>query len=862
LTSRGSKTILQLRQSNPVHPQTIADGLEVTHPDGPGLGLRAPEASGHIIHCYGNEAALAEQVAAFISAGIKSGEAALIVATAGHWESLTAKLRESGFDLPALQGERKLIYLDARETLGKILAEGKVDACHFQKVVGHPIQAMLASHSGLRVFGEMAALLWSDGNHEAASSLEELWGNLSRAHPFSLFSAYPMQAFASRQAELEARKATESALLKEARPDALDLARLEEARKRLAAIVESSNDAIISKDLKGIINSWNKGAERIFGYTASEIIGKPVTLLIPKTKQDEEPSILARIRKGERIEHYETLRRRKDGSLIEISLSVSPIRNERGEIIGASKIARDITEQKRYQAALTESEMRFRDMADSAPVFVWMSGPDGLVTYFNKPWLEFTGRSMALEMGSGWVDGIHSEDAKRFQDGYFLALQAHTGFRMEYRMRRCDGDYRWMLNTGMPRISPNGEFLGFIGSCLDITELKNTAEQLRQAQKMEVVGRLAGGIAHDFNNLLTAINGYSEMALGMVDEDEPLHEFLGEIKKSGERAAALTQQLLAYSRKQILAPKVFDLNEAVSEMGKMLQRLIGEDIVLETLLDPDLGLAKADPGQVQQIILNLVLNARDAMPDGGSLLLETGSVLLSRDQPEYLMDAIAGPYVRLTVTDNGIGMTPEVKAKIFEPFFTTKAVGHGTGLGLSSVYGILKQSGGSIAVTSEPGRGSAFHVFLPLADPQSRPRAPRQIESPHATSKGETILLVEDEDTVRKFIQRILAANGYDVLEAKEGEAALRLVKEHPSIDLVLTDVVMPKMNGGALAEKLKLLQPDINILFMSGYASNIFLSKGLLDPGARFLQKPFNQAELLQKVKQILLRPHRKTAR
>jgi PAS domain S-box-containing protein len=482
-----------------------------------------------------------------------------------------------------------------------------------------------------------------------------------------------------------------------------------------------------------------------------------------------------------------------------------------------------------------------------------MSAPDGRITYLNRPWQEFTGRSLDKDLGEGWAEGIHPDDVKRVQEVYAVALKAHSGFRLEMRMRRFDGAYRWILNTGLPRISPQGEFQGFIGSGIDIHDLKDTEEQLRQAQKMEAVGRLAGGIAHDFNNLLTAINGYSEMALGMIDDDDPLFEYLTEIRKSGERAAGLTQQLLAYSRKQILAPKVFDLNDTVVEMEKMLRRVIGEDIELSSELEPELGLAKADPGQIQQIILNLVLNARDAMPNGGRLVLQTANVVLNGEQVNLPSEPARGPHVRLSVSDNGIGMTPEVRSRIFEPFFTTKGVGKGTGLGLSSVYGIIKQSGGSISVTSEYGRGSTFHVYLPISESEKERIRYRRYDAPEPQAKGETILLVEDEETVRKFIHRTLSARGYAILEAGNGAEALSVAAKSGPIDLVLTDVVMPNMNGGQLAEKLKALQPNINILFMSGYTSNIFLSKGFLDPGARFLQKPFSQGELIRKVEEVL---------
>ena len=504
---------------------------------------------------------------------------------------------------------------------------------------------------------------------------------------------------------------------------------------------------------------------------------------------------------------------------------------------------------RRYEAVLSESERRFRTMADSAPVLMWLTDAAGKCTYVNFPWLQFTGNGLETELARDPGDGVHPDDAPRYRETLRKAADARVGFHMEYRFRRADGAWRWLLDTGTPRRGEDGSFLGYIGSCVDITDTKDTEEQLRQAQKMEAVGRLAGGIAHDFNNLLTAINGYSEMALNMASEDATLSEFLSEIKRAGERAASLTQQLLAYSRKQILAPTVFDLNDTVADMERMLRRLIGEHIQMEAILAPGLGMVRADPGQVQQIILNLVLNARDAMQGGGRLTLETSNVI-----PDARPDQVSKPHVMLAVRDTGSGMSPDVKMRIFEPFFTTKDVGKGTGLGLSSVYGIIRQSGGFVTVDSEPGQGSVFRVHLPLAETDSGPSAGNRGTGlrPEGAA-NETILLVEDEETVRKFIYRTLVAQGYSVLESKDGPSALTLGEKCRRIDLLLTDVVMPNMNGAVLAERLKALHPGMGILFMSGYTDNVFLPGGLLEPGAKFLQKPFAQGDLLQKVKELL---------
>ena len=497
--------------------------------------------------------------------------------------------------------------------------------------------------------------------------------------------------------------------------------------QKFAAIVNSSNDAIISKDLNTIIMSWNRGAERIFGYTAEEAIGRSITILIPPDHINEEPKILERIRRGETINHYETVRRRKDGTNIDISLTVSPIYDRNGNIVGASKIVRDIT------------------------------------------------------------------------------------------------------------------------------HVKETEEQLRQALKMEAVGRLAGGIAHDFNNLLTSIEGFTEMALARASGDPVLKDYLEEVHKPSLRAASLTQQLLAYSRKQILALKIIDINDTIRELDKMLPRLIGEDIRFRTRLDPGLGSIKADPGQIQQIIVNLVLNARDAMPNGGTLDIKTSGIYLdSINAPKDLAEA-PGSYILLEVRDSGVGMPPELQKRIFEPFFTTKEVGKGTGLGLSSAYGIIKQSGGAITVDSAPGKGSTFAIYLPCVDDQGiKVALPPAAETQGLTRAGETILLAEDEHSVRKFLAFTLRAKGYNVVEASDGELALEAGRKLPRIDLLLSDVVMPNMNGGKLAEAIKTHHPDINVLFMSGYTKEIVSSSGM-EPEVRFLQKPFTQAELIMKIRELL---------
>jgi PAS domain S-box-containing protein len=550
-----------------------------------------------------------------------------------------------------------------------------------------------------------------------------------------LFYGHPEPDIFSEQAErnlvslaTQAAVALDNAYLYAALQKQIEQGRQREAAARhFASIVASSNDAIVSKNLNSIVLSWNKAAERIFGYTAEEMIGTSITKLIPENHMDEEPEILRRIQAGQTLNHYDTVRRRKDGTLINISLTVSPIKDEQGKIVGASKIARDIT------------------------------------------------------------------------------------------------------------------------------DIKTAEEQLRQAQKMEAVGRLAGGVAHDFNNLLTSILGFVDMALAQIESESEVAEYLEEVRKAGTRAASLTQQLLAYSRKQILAPRVVDLNESVTELDKMLTRLIGEDVEFRTRLDPDLGKIKADPGQVQQVIMNLALNARDAMPTGGTLTVETENVYLDRGYVANHPDSAMGPHVRLTVTDIGTGIPPEIMAHIFEPFFTTKEVGKGTGLGLSSVYGIVKQSGGSISVESQVGKGTTFSIYFPAVDRKGR--AIKESPARHHESRsrhGETILLAEDEGTVRKFLVAALRSHGYHVVEARDGADALEIGSKLGQVDLVLSDVVMPGINGGKLATGIKAIHPGAKFLFISGYTRDA-VSVRDLGEGASFLQKPFTQSDILAKVREVL---------
>jgi two-component system cell cycle sensor histidine kinase/response regulator CckA len=501
----------------------------------------------------------------------------------------------------------------------------------------------------------------------------------------------------------------------------------EDALAKLAALVRCSQDAIISADIDASITSWNDGAMRLYGYGSAEALGRPLAFLVPPERADEFRATIGRIQRGEFVDAYETLRRAKDGSVVHVIATLSPIKDKEGLPTGFAAIHRDISELKRVEA------------------------------------------------------------------------------------------------------------------------------QYRQAQKMEAVGRLAGGVAHDFNNLLTVINGYSGLILAGLHEHDSKRGLIEEVARAGERAAALVQQLLAYSRKQIVQLKVLDLNLIVAALGKMLRPLLGEDIELATELARELRPIKADPTQIEQVIMNLAVNARDAMPRGGRLTLRTRNVDVAEGHAGSASELPPGPYTVLVVGDTGVGMDAETMRHIFEPFFTTKETGQGTGLGLATVYGVVKQSGGHIQVESKPEAGTTFTLYFPSFS-ESPGRSARLSGEQELPAGNETILLVEDEAGVRSLARYVLQRCGYTVLDAANGVDALEIAARHAGgIDLVMTDVVMPGMNGREVAESLRQLRPATKVLFLSGYTEDAVVRHGIKESEAAFLAKPFAIATLAHKVREVL---------
>jgi len=507
--------------------------------------------------------------------------------------------------------------------------------------------------------------------------------------------------------------------------------------------------------------------------------------------------------------------------------------------------------------ARVAAETKYRTLVEhlSAVTYIAEVGLDTPWTYISPQIELLTGYTPAewLTNSNLWLQRVHPDDQPVVIAAEELAFEK-GGYQNEYRIIRKDGRTVWVSDTAVTLRDNRGVQM-LHGVLVDITDNKIMELQLRQSGKMEAVGTLAGGIAHDFNNLLTVIEGYAELLVNQAEHNAPLRDGMKKIQDATNRAAGLTRQLLAFSRRQVLQPRVIDLNNVAFQMDSMLRRLIGEDVQMRTVTSPNLWRVRADPAQIEQVIMNLVVNARDAMPSGGKLTLETSNAQLDEATAQK-HSAEPGQYVMLAVTDTGIGMDAETQSHIFEPFFTTKPMGRGTGLGLSTVYGIIKQSGGHIWVYSEPHHGTCFKIFLPRVFEQAEISGVQK-RSDSWQRGDQTILLVEDEDSVRELTRTILASCGYTVIAASGAALALRLAAKHSGrIHLLLTDVVMPECNGHELAQRLAALRPETRVLYMSGYTDNVIAHHGMLDQDTYFLQKPFTPAALAEKVHHVLTAP------
>ncbi|MGB3095798.1 MAG: PAS domain S-box protein [Candidatus Deferrimicrobiaceae bacterium] len=620
------------------------------------------------------------------------------------------------------------------------------------------------------------------------------------------------------------------------------------AAETFRALIQDAPLSIVAFDASGIIQLWNPEAERMFGWTAEEALGKPHPI-VAEEKQEEFRTFREMALQGKTFTGIEVRRRRKDGSPIDISVSTSPLRAADGTITGIMSIITDVTERKKSEETL----LRLATAVEQSAEIILITDPSGAIEYVNPAFERITGYHRDEVLGknprllkSGMQD--HS-----FYEELWKTLTRGDVWSGVFQNLRKDGTLYEEEAVISPVRDASGEVINYVAVKRDVTNERRVEEQLRQAQKMEAVGRLAGGIAHDFNNLLTAITGYTDLLLMDLPEGELAHREVLEIRKAGDRAASLTRQLLAFSRRQVLQPKVLDLNQVVTDMEKLLRRLIGENIELVTSLSDDLGHVKADPGQIEQVIVNLAVNSRDAMPNGGRLILETSKMEIDESYANRHDPVLPGSYAILAVTDTGVGMDASTMARLFEPFFTTKEVGKGTGLGLATVYGIVKQSGGYVWAYSEVGRGTTFKVLLP-GEEEVAELAEKEVAYLYPSGGEETVLVVEDEKLVRDLVREILSQHRYKVLEASRGTEALEVSGRHKGpIHLLVSDVVMPGMTGPELARRLTALRPEMGVLFMSGYTDDAILHHGVLEHGAEFLQKPFKASALGAKVRKVL---------
>jgi two-component system, cell cycle sensor histidine kinase and response regulator CckA len=626
------------------------------------------------------------------------------------------------------------------------------------------------------------------------------------------------------------------------------------SERRFRSLVQNSSDLVTILAPDGTISYASDSAERIVGYSPAELVGTSLLEYLDESHLELVRGLLRTNGKSSETGPIEFSLRRADGSVVWLEAVGTNLLND-ATIRGIVLNARDVSERKRADLALRESEERYRDLFDNASDLVCMAAPDGSLLYVNQAWQDGTGygedeigRMQLLEIVHPDSRDYYSEVIGRVLRGERLDHVELVFVPKAGTPITVEGNLSCTFKDGAPS--------AVRGIYRDITERKRVEEHLRRAERMQAAGKLAGGVAHEVNNMMTGVIGFSEFLLRSLEPGDPRRADVEEVIRAGTRAADVTRQLLAFTRQQFLRPQVLQINQVVSGMEKMLRRSLGEDKLLTLRLSPDAGEIRADRGQLEQVLINLVLNARDAMTGHGRVSIETAPALWDEvyAQRHGGVDIPAGRYVMLAVSDSGCGMEADVQERIFEPFFTTKPVGQGTGLGLSTVYGIVKQSGGYIWAYSEPGEGSVFKVYLPEARVASQSDEPA-IEYATAPAGGsETILVIEDEDIVRNLACRGLRDHGYNVVEARNGAQALRYIREHPGVvDLVISDVVMPEMGGRDLGKSLATLDPDLPMLFMSGYTGEDVVQRGLLDANAPFQQKPFTPVGLAVKVRTML---------
>ncbi len=631
---------------------------------------------------------------------------------------------------------------------------------------------------------------------------------------------------------------------------------LQRREEHFRSLIENALDLITIITEDGVIRYASPSHERVLGYSVKDLEGRNLLSLI---HPDDVTEFAAAFRGDEGLRSIESRVLHSAGSwrvLESFGRNLSHVAGVQGIVINS----RDVTERKRAEDALREANNTLRAVIRTSPLAIYSVDLEGRVKSWNSAANRLFGWQEWELLGEK-LPHLPESEIERYESHLEQVRRGITDAPFDTRCRTRDGRMLEVnIWSGLLR-DGGGSMRGIVHVAADVTERKRLEEQLHHSQKLEAVGRLAGGVAHDFNNLLMIIQGYSQMLLSGMSDTDPVRADVEEIVKGAERASDLTKQLLAFSRRQIIQPKILDLNALVRDMERMLKRVIGEDIKLACILDPGLKTVRADPGQMEQVILNLVVNSRDAMPAGGRLTIETANVYVSADQARKQLSPTAGDYVMLAVSDTGVGIDSDTQSHIFEPFFTTKERGKGTGLGLSTSYGIIKQGGGDIWVDSEPGQGTTLKIFLPVAEQSAEVRTAARGNT--ILGGHETVLLVEDDSGVRSVLETMLHRHGYNVLSCGSPQDALRICENHRDIHLLITDMVMPLMSGRELADKITAMRPGMRVLYVSGYTDLSASEQEALDPQLQYLQKPFTPDVLASKIREVLAeRPGAVTAR